>query len=357
MPTSRPTRASRSSPSRRERSADDCGDDGGHQQGDGGRRSCRRASVIGRALPLQPGVVEVTGVAQLRASARGSSWRRRPTGSRAGRPAAARRRRGPPRRADGVAVARQRPQAGPVSRPADLAAMRAPGAGRPTTVNGRTAVTSVSAHLVSTAWIAGHGRSIVRITLTSRTPLVDDHHAGARTIAQHASAISPSHGSEQQLPVARPARTTITAVAAQISAMNTRQRAAEPRPEHLAGSSGTPPSWHPRSRAERNQLVNTPVRARGPGRRSLEVAHLDVDFWVNGTWYPAVIGADVRPPRRRGAGDRRRVRLRQVDDRDGDDGPAAEERVTSAARSRSATASSSASTSARLRRSAAARSR
>ena len=61
----------------------------------------------------------------------------------------------------------------------------------------------------------------------------------------------------------------------------------------------------------------------------LTVDDLDIDFWVDGNWYPAVDGREFDARPRRGAGDRRRVRLGQVDDRDVDPGPAAEELRTS----------------------------
>ena len=72
--------------------------------------------------------------------------------------------------------------------------MRAPGAGAAHDVNVPTAVTRVSAHFVSTSWIAGHGTSTVRRTLTRRTPLADTTTHGRQNVAQQASVISPSHG-------------------------------------------------------------------------------------------------------------------------------------------------------------------
>ena len=77
-------------------------------------------------------------------------------------------------------------------------------------------------------------------------------------------------------------------------------------------------------------MIDSPEHSRlgmPPEPPVVEVRDLKVDFWVDGDWYPAVRGASFDLDRGGGDGDRRRVGLGEVDDRPGDDGPAAAERL------------------------------
>ena len=145
------------------------------QQRDAGARASTSASATGARVVLEPGVVEVTGVAQLRPTGRRIIGAAEPDGRR--RQVA---RDGMPpgdavagRQVRGVATRRAARGERPGGRcgPRREAAVRRDRASAPT--------------CVSTAWSAGHGMSIVRVTLTSRTPRVGrPRRSGRQNVAQ-----------------------------------------------------------------------------------------------------------------------------------------------------------------------------
>ena len=69
-----------------------------------------------------------------------------------------------------------------------------PGAGAAQAVKVPYELLIASAHFVSTAWIDGHGRSMVRSTFTKCTPESFTSTRGFQNTAQTARLVSASHG-------------------------------------------------------------------------------------------------------------------------------------------------------------------
>ena len=247
------------------------------------QRACRRASVTGAPVALEPGVVEVTGGAQLAPTVGGSAAAAEPdgrvdAGRRAGRPA-------------GRCAVRRRQVLAPGVAASERSAPRAPGAGALHAVNRPYAVTSVSAHFVSTSWIAGHGMSMVRVTLTSRTPAssTTDHRAPEHRPAGQGDAAPSTAPSARR----RSSRADASRRSMHVAGADQRRSRSSARGRTRAGTPRcTPPSCQHQRRPRRTKGSS---RDDSPSRRTatapsrvVEVRDLDIDFWVDGTWYPAV---------------------------------------------------------------------
>ena len=226
------------------------------------------------------------------------------------------------RRGVGELAGRARPapagDEGPARRAGDVApgvdgqraqrALRAPGAGALHAVNlpyGRDAASAPTSS--RRRWIAGHGMSIVRVTLTIRTPPGDTATIGRQNVAQQARASAP--------PTARPARRRSSSCQPEADAHpgadqpdRHRERSGVPGANLLGHGAIVPATSVGATPDGRISSVTTASTSRrtGDGARAArpQVRDLDVSFWVNGLWFPAVDKA-ASTSRRRGAGHRR----------------------------------------------------
>ena len=163
------------------------------------------------------------------------------------------------------------PRAGPVR-----------GAAQP--VNRPYAVISVSAHLVSTAWIDGHGRSIVRSGLTSRTPPSSTTTSGR----QNNGPARAGHERQPWCGVAAPSSRFCEHHGDQHARRRRRRRRSSAPDRTTAGTRARTRVIVSASRHDGNPRPVTTTTRTAP---VLRVQHLDIDFWVDGVWYPAVIDA------------------------------------------------------------------